>query len=158
MPEFVLDSRAVNPVGSAKLEITEALDVLKENTLKPLLMVHAYGHSYREAVEQTGITKAPSRVVFTVQSSRWKVHDMDYEIDFEMPVVHSGHWIEIFEGTVSIKTFGGLWWIVDGYLRDQEPTSCSSSTGTPRCSGPSRATIIFHETEQINKLIQAVAA
>jgi RNA polymerase sigma-70 factor, ECF subfamily len=55
VPEFVLDSRTVNPVGSARLEITEALDVLKENTLKPLLMAHAYGHSYHNVAEEFGI-------------------------------------------------------------------------------------------------------
>ena len=83
---------------------------------------------------------------------------MDYEIDFEMPVVHSGHSIGIFEGTVNIKTFGGLWWIVDGYLRDQETNELFKLDRDTPMFRSVKNWIVFHETEQIHKLIQAVAA
>ena len=69
-----------------------------------------------------------------------------------------GHSIGILEGTVNIKTFGGLWWIVDGYLRDQETNELFKVDKNTPMFQSVKDWIVFHKTEQIHKLIQAVAA
>jgi hypothetical protein len=83
---------------------------------------------------------------------------MNYEIDFEMPVVHSGHPIGHTEGTTNIKTFGALWWIVDIFLRDQETNQLFKlDKGGPMFREVS-AWIEHHKTDEINKLVRSVAA
>ena len=83
---------------------------------------------------------------------------MNYEIDFEMPVVQSGHPIGMSEGSVSIKTFNRIWWIIDAYLRDQETNELFKLDKDGPMYRVVKTWVEYHKAEQIEKLIRAVAA